>query len=245
MQALAIALLAAPSCWAEGAQDWLLRAHDPAQTAWKAALAETEGGGLELSNGLVTRSFITAPNFATVDLRRLDTRYSGGGSFFRANSPEATVRVSHDCGQKQLRACSDGNGTDILCEQPFCATAHDFAVGGVDGQVHFAQRVNSSFAPTVNASTTFRYSSHSSGPISSYPPRFAWTPGDFNSRKLPWPPRGVRLNVSFAAPADCPNQALTAHVIYELYDAIPVFSKWVGASRCSSFDVSGSGACPC
>ena len=101
-------------------------------------------------------------------------------------------------------------------------------VGGVDGQVHFAQRVNSSFAPTVNASTTFRYSSHSSGPISSHPPRFAWTPGEFNSRKLPWPPRGVRLNVSFAAPADCPNQALTAHVIYELYDAIPVFSKWVG-----------------
>ena len=101
-------------------------------------------------------------------------------------------------------------------------------IGGVGGQVHFAQRGNASFAPTVNASTTFRYSSHSSGPISSHPPRFAWTPGDFNSRKLPWPPRGVRLNVSFAPPADCPNQALTAHVIYELYDAIPVFSKWVG-----------------
>jgi hypothetical protein len=43
---------------------------------------------------------------------RLDPLYSGGGSFFRANAPEATVTLGHDCGRRQMRACSDGNGTD-------------------------------------------------------------------------------------------------------------------------------------
>ena len=60
------------------------------------------------------------------------------------------------------------------------------------------------------------------------PRRFAWETGGFHSRPdLPWPPRGVRLNATFAAPRASPNRLLQAHVIYELYDAIPVFSKWI------------------
>ena len=209
--------------------DWLLAAHNPAATGYASALTKTDGGkGLTLSNGLVSRSFITEPNFATVDLRRLDPMYSGGGSFFRANAPEATVTLSHDCTRKQMRACSDGNGTDILCEQPFCSTVHDFTVGGVDGQVHFAQRTNSSFVPKVNTTSAFTFVSYTTGPISSYPPRFAWTTGEFHSRtNLPWPPRGVRLNVTFVAPSSSPNKGIKAHVIYEIYDALPVFSKWI------------------
>ena len=212
LSALALSTAVATAAAAEDV-DWLLAAHDPAASSHKATLTKGEGGALELSNGLVSRSFITEPNFATVDLRRLDTLYSGGGSFFRALSPEATVRLSHDCGRKSMRACSDGNGTDIMCDQPFCETSHDFTIGGVDGQVHFAQRTNASFRPTVNASTAFRFKSYSTAPISSYPPRFAWTTGDYNSRsKLPWPPRGVRLNVTFEAPTLSPNKLLLAHV---------------------------------
>jgi hypothetical protein len=214
--------------------DWLLAVHSPADSSYVSTLrqtSESRSGGsqqLELSNGLVSRRFILEPNFASVDLRRFDTLYSGGGSFFRALAPEATVTLSHDCGRKQMRACSDGNGTVILCEQPFCSTSQSFNVGGVGGQVHYAQRTSASFNPTVNASSTFTFESYTSAPISSYPPRFAWTPGEYNSRRnLPWPPRGVRLNVTFAAPKSSPNQAIRAHVIYELYDALPVFSKWV------------------
>ena len=213
----------------EPSVDWLLAAHSPAASSFKATLSEmSDGGELELTNGLVARSFVTKPNFATVDLRRLDTLYSGGGSFFRALSPEATVRLSHDCGRKSMMACSDGNGTDIMCEQPFCNTVQDFSIGGLEGQTHFAQRTNSSFRPTVNASSSFRFRSYTVGAISKYPPRFAWSPGEYNSRtNLPWPPAGVRLNVTFDPPTSCPNPCLLAHVVYELYDGLPVFSKWV------------------
>jgi hypothetical protein len=83
LSALALSTAVATAAAAEDV-DWLLAAHDPAASSYKATLTKGEGGALELSNGLVSRSFITEPNFATVDLRRLDTLYSGGGSFFRA-----------------------------------------------------------------------------------------------------------------------------------------------------------------
>jgi hypothetical protein len=72
---LLLALTGHQTAAAEGDVDWLLAAHDPVATGYVSELTKTDSAGragLTLSNGLVSRSFITEPNFATVDLRRLD-----------------------------------------------------------------------------------------------------------------------------------------------------------------------------
>ena len=171
--------------------DWLLDGRQ-----YKAELKVGDDGVLELTNGLVSRSFRTSPNFFAFDLRRSDVHFAGGGGFMRALSPEATVRVSHNCKQAMLPACSDGNGSTILCEQPLCSERQDFVIGGVDLSVlpssSFAQFSLDALAAnlTTNKSASFQFESYSSGQLSEYPPRFVWTEGSLNARKdLPWPPK--------------------------------------------------------
>ena len=213
----------------DGDADWLLNA----TASYDARVTESEGV-VSMTNGLVSRSFRVTPNFFTFVLRREDVAYASAGNFLRSLSPEATVRVSHGCKPAMMRACSDGNGTDIMCLQPLCSRVHDFTIGGVDTAVlpasAFAQFDLATLAANIstNTSHSFQYTGHTSGELSSYPPRFSFKPGEVNSRTdLPWPPRGVRLNVSFAAPSACENQKLRAHVIYELFSGLPVFSKYV------------------
>jgi hypothetical protein len=64
--------------------DWLLyQANQPAE------LYEDEEGHLVLSNGLVSRTFSTEPNGATIGLEHLQT----GESFLRSVRPEAEIRI--------------------------------------------------------------------------------------------------------------------------------------------------------
>ncbi|MFW6277732.1 MAG: hypothetical protein ACOC1J_03585, partial [Prolixibacteraceae bacterium] len=64
--------------------DWLLyQANQPAE------LYEDEDGHLVLSNGLVSRTFSTEPNGATIALEHLQT----GESFLRSVRPEAEIRI--------------------------------------------------------------------------------------------------------------------------------------------------------
>ncbi|MFW5774338.1 MAG: hypothetical protein ACOCWD_06620, partial [Tangfeifania sp.] len=65
--------------------DWLLyQANQPAE------LYEDEDGHLVLSNGLVSRTFSTEPNGATIALEHLQT----GESFLRSVRPEAEIRIN-------------------------------------------------------------------------------------------------------------------------------------------------------
>jgi len=48
--------------------------------------------------------------------------------------------------------------------------------------------------------------------------RLEWMPHD-----LPWPPPGVSLTLSFARP----ESGVTVNVHYEIYDGIPLLSKWI------------------
>src|SRR5690606_31454522 len=42
-----------------------------------------------------------------------------------------------------------------------------------------------------------------------------------------WPPKGVALRLDFAPPAGSALKGVTISVHYELYDGIPVLSKWI------------------
>ncbi len=52
--------------------------------------------------------------------------------------------------------------------------------------------------------------------------RLEWMPHD-----LPWPSPGASLTLHFAAPEQSPAAGVVVNVHYELYDGIPVLSKWI------------------
>ncbi len=157
--------------------------------------------GLEISNGLISRRFVLAPAFGTVDFLMNTTDVRGGEqSMFRAIEPEATIVL---------------NGTE-------------YQVGGLRSTDTFRAYCNRSklkrsliAAPQQWDKTTFRYVSHTVGtPVAPFP----WTPGNRHGIKSDWPPKGVTLSVVFETKADVPLRVI---MHYECYDGIPVLSKWM------------------
>ena len=57
-------------------------------------------------------------------------------------------------------------------------------------------------------------------------PRFPWLKrSEWMSQNAPWPPPGVAVTLTFAAPTKI--GAVTIEVHYELYDGLPVIAKWL------------------
>ena len=156
--------------------------------------------GFALANGLTSRRFVLSPAFGTVDwILNSTIEYGGERSMFRAVAPEATLRL---------------DGTN-------------FVVGGLRSTSTFRAYCNrttffDSLSGPANVSTTFAYKTHRVG-VPKAP--FPWTPGTRGSSpNAAWPPKGVAVEVDFVAPA-LPHLLLTMH--YELYDGIPLLSKWL------------------
>ena len=58
---------------------------------------------------------------------------------------------------------------------------------------------------------------------------FPYTPARGAPKDIVWPPKGVTLKVYFRAPPEAPQacQSLKVAVVYEMYDGLPLLSKWV------------------
>ncbi len=67
---------------------------------------------------------------------------------------------------------------------------------------------------------------------------FSYTPKRFAPADIQWPPKGVHLSVYFKAPsnASVSHRNVTVVVHYEMYDGIPLMSKWLDV-----IDTSGRG----
>lgn len=76
----------------------------------------------------------------------------------------------------------------------------------------------------------FHYVSHS---VSSPEAPFPYRPRRYAPADIVWPPAGLRLDVLFKAPqsAKSNHQSVTVKVHYEMYDGIPLLSKWVTISQ--------------
>ena len=144
---------------------------------------------LVLDNGLIQRTFIVSPNFATVDYTNKIT----GNTLLRGIKPEAMLRV-------------DG---------------HQFEVGGLKGQPDYAYLDSDWIANLTSAPNAFQFREYRvGGPEIRYPwvCRRSTTPSVY-------PPAGVLLSVEFEAPPSLDSLRVCVH--YELYQGIPVLSKWV------------------
>lgn len=73
------------------------------------------------------------------------------------------------------------------------------------------------------AAAVFTFVSAVSGPTQA---RFDWTPGSRGADpSIPWPPPGLRLTATFSGSGAWAG--VTARVIYEIFDGIPLIGKWV------------------
>eukprot|EP01045_Picozoa_sp_COSAG04_P010029 COSAG04_NODE_602_length_12195_cov_7.867560_2_plen_332_part_00 len=207
-------------------EDWLV---GRPRSQSKAAFSTEPDGTMRLSNGLASRSFaVHDGQWATVSL-------AGEEPFaetLRGMSPEARINVS--CPSSSRRRTLDyaagslEGKTDPNVTGSSVGTA-GIAVGGLRGQQRYALLESERWNLTRGADD-FVYVSHELGAPSA---DWAWTPGARNSVMADWPPTGVQLRVRFRAP---PGRCgcyckLEIVVVYELYDGLPTFGKWVEASN--------------
>lgn len=144
--------------------------------------------GFSLTNGLISRSFIEAPNLATIDLTQICT----GQSLLRGLKPEAKIMIDSAW----------------------------YNIGGLIGQQEYGYLQTEWIDTFQNDPKAFQYQSYRVGPIQS---TINWQPSHYASNKS-WPPKGKHLELIFAAPAP---SSLSVSVHYEIYDGLPLMSKWL------------------
>jgi hypothetical protein len=100
-----------------------------------------------------------------------------------------------------------------------------FAVGGLTGQpVH--NYFNAAWLERMEADpAAFHFAGWHVGKTE---PRFPWRKRtEWLSHNAPWPPPGVSLTLTFDAPRNLKVSGMQVEVHYELYDGLPVISKWL------------------
>ncbi len=99
------------------------------------------------------------------------------------------------------------------------------AVGGLVGQPNRAFLLESWIDDLKNDPKAWLYQDHALGPIDE---RLAWPRVRHHAPGAVWPPTGKHLALRFVPPATLPELAgVEVFVHYELYDGLPLFSKWV------------------
>jgi hypothetical protein len=195
----------------------LLHANAPAQAAPAESLADSPradwlldgspyraraersaaGGELVLENGLLRRVWRLQPNAACVALDNQMTDQS----LLRSVRPEARVTV-------------DGQAYDV---------------GGLVGQPNHAYLTPDWLSSMTADAKALRFTRLK---IDTPEPRFSWKQVRRHAPDAQWPPRGVRVRLFFELPASAePSREMVApfevEVAYELYDGIPLMSKWI------------------
>ncbi len=100
-----------------------------------------------------------------------------------------------------------------------------FAVGGLDGQPNYAY-LSPEWVDQLTANpAAFRFAGFEIGEPAE---RMAWKRVRHHAPDVAWPPKGVSLRMDYAAPAGhAAVRDVRVSVHYELYDKIPVMSKWI------------------
>ena len=189
--------LSASAITAAGRSDWLIDG-----SPFKAEITtNAQKHELVLDNGLLRRVFRLTPNAATVSFDNLMT----GESILRAVRPEAVIEL---------------NGAK-------------YEIGGLSGQP-VQNFLKPEWIDRLTADPgAFQYAGCKEGRTEA---RFPWKQHrEWMSRDLPWPAPGVSLTLEFKPPAgfggaNSTNVAagnLTVEVHYELFDGIPLISKWM------------------
>ena len=163
--------------------DWLVQPF-----CQPASVTETDNR-LILGNALIQRTFVTSPNFATVNY----TNQITGSSFLRGIKPEVVLTI-------------DG---------------HQFEVGGLRGQPDYAYLDSDWIVDLTSDRNAFQFREYRVDETEiSYP----WVRRRSTTSSV-YPPEGVTLTIEFSPPPSVDSLRVCVH--YELYQGIPVLSKWI------------------
>ena len=181
----------------------------------------SDGRVLKLTNGIVTRTFLTDPNFVTIDLYS----HEKNSSVLRALDPEVTSHCTHyTC----TRYCYDS--PRFIPQAKITLDGVEYDVGGIQTAMSRAYLNRTALHNDVNPRPgSFMYSHYTLGPTQApYP----YVPRRGVPDTLVWPPRGVQLRVTFRAPPTAmpSHRGVSVDVVYELYEGMPLFTKWVTVS---------------
>lgn len=140
----------------------------------------------------------------TPNFATVDFKHLGNGAeFLRAVSPEAVVTM----GGERLE------------------------IGGLQNQPDCGYLEPAWLAKMTASTNAFRYAGYR---LSQPEARYPWKPR-YGAAPAPWPPKGVRLTAVFQPPLSPTHSntlaGLTISLHYELYDGLPVLSKWLTISN--------------
>jgi hypothetical protein len=156
-----------------------------------------------MNNGLISRTWRVTPNAACVAFDNLMTDQT----IIRGVKPEAVVEIDN------VR----------------------YSIGGLSGQRNYAYLRTEWLDTMTNDARTFQFAGFEIGPPQK---RLEWKRKRYSS-DAPWPPHGVALTLHFKAPLAAPNATnnldsvhdVTVAVHYQMYDGIPLLSKWITISN--------------
>ncbi|WP_300726775.1 LamG-like jellyroll fold domain-containing protein [uncultured Rikenella sp.] len=99
-----------------------------------------------------------------------------------------------------------------------------YDVGGLAGQPEMSYLLEEWLPQMTAAPGAFVLEKIETGvPVERYP----WS-RKFHAPAADWPPKGLRLTLTFAAPGDVPQvKGVEVRVHYEIYDGLPVIAKWI------------------
>jgi hypothetical protein len=112
----------------------------------------------------------------------------------------------------------------------------NYEVGGLKGQEEYAYINREVFGKLTNDPNTFRFVDYTSNPIRK---RMEWNRKPYGDPKALWPPKGIELVLNFEAPVNAEEKLpnITVAVHYEIYDGIPLLSKWFTVENRGSKDI--------
>ncbi len=146
---------------------------------------------------------------------------------FRISPNAATVSIKNlTNGQNILRA--------VEPEARVTVNGVEFKIGGLIGQPNQAYLTDK----WLNQMTMDRNSLQFKGfEVDNIVQRFPWKQARHHAPDAVWPPKGLHLKMHYTQ-SKTSDQIFSATVHYEIYDGIPLFSKWISIKNLSAEKVS-------
>ena len=185
--------------------DWLVRPPDTA-SSFQVALAESGGSAtMVLANGLIARKFHLGADLVCYSIRQ----QAAGLEFLRSIKPEAVIEVSgerYSIGGMRFPSMASGQKE----------SARSKFVGNYFLEEWLEELVADPHAFVLQRVETGKPEAW-----------LQWEPAN-PANTSPWPPRGLRVSMEYAAPPGSPElEGLRVTVHYEIYDGLPLIGKWL------------------
>ena len=108
-----------------------------------------------------------------------------------------------------------------------------YPIGGLTGQPNHAYLTNEWLDGMTSPANAMQFTGLS---VDNITERFPWQQIRHHAPDVAWPPKGLHLKMSYQLPASSDHN-FTATVHYEIYDGIPLFSKWISIHNLSKKNI--------